>query len=48
MVFIERERWVSVKFTQCGADANEAVRGRDKDPNFQSLRVCQGRFEVLV
>lgn len=48
MAFLERELWVSVKITQYGADTNEAVGGQDKDPNFQRLRVCQSRFEVLV
>lgn len=37
-----------MKIAQCGADTNEAVRGRDKGPNFQKPRVCQSRFEVSV
>ena len=37
-----------MKIAQCGADTNEAVRGRDQDPNFQRPRVCQSGFEVAV
>lgn len=37
-----------MKIAQCGADSNEAVRGLDKDTNFQRPRVCQSRCEVLV